>query len=64
MDKTQNEQFLDRVIAFWQPFYPQEKLTREDARQMIETVGSVFDLLNEWSEEEKRGEKCSAKKTA
>ena len=50
-----NELF-DQVIAFWQPFYPRQKLTREDARQMVETAGAVFDLLEQWSREPEGGD--------
>jgi len=39
-------EFLDKTIAYWQPFY-KEKLTREDAREIIENTCNLFDLLNE-----------------
>ena len=38
---------LDRTIAFWQP-RTARKLTREDARQMVENVTGFFRVLAEW----------------
>ena len=45
--KTTEEHF-DQVRTFWQSFYKDKTLSEEDAREMIETVGAVFDLLNQW----------------
>ena len=41
-----DDEFLDRTIKEWQPFTA-EQLTREDAREIIENVCDLFDLLNE-----------------
>lgn len=41
-----SEEFLDKTIAYWQPFYEQP-LTREDAREIIQNACDLFDLLNE-----------------
>ncbi|MHC4122427.1 MAG: hypothetical protein ACYSSI_02545 [Planctomycetota bacterium] len=41
-----DNEFLDKTIEHWQPFY-KERLSREDAREIIENVCSLFDLLNE-----------------
>ena len=46
-----DDEFLDRTIKEWQPFTT-EKLTREDAREIIENVCDLFDLLNEIGESE------------
>lgn len=47
-----SEEFLDKTVKVWQPHY-KEKLTREDARQMIENVYNVWSLLVEWDFQEK-----------
>jgi len=47
-----SEEFLDKTISFWQPHY-KEKLTREDARQMIENVYNAWSLLADWDLQEK-----------
>ena len=39
--------FLDKTVAFWQP-RTARKLTREDARQMIENISGFFRVLAEW----------------
>jgi len=44
---TIDPEFLDKTIAFWQP-RTSRKLTREDARQMIENVTGFFKVLAEW----------------
>ena len=45
-----DEQFLDKTIEYWKPF-SKNPLTREDAREIISNVTSLFDLLNEIAEE-------------
>lgn len=45
-----DERFLDKTIAYWQPFYEQS-LTREDAREIIQNACDLFDLLNELRKE-------------
>ncbi len=40
--------FLDKTIAFWQP-RASRKLTREDARQIIENATGFFRVLAEWN---------------
>ena len=42
-----SDEFLDETIRFWQPYY-KETLTREDAREIIETVTKVYDILARW----------------
>lgn len=41
------DEFLDKTIKVWQPHY-KEPLTREDARQIIETTYSVIKMLLKW----------------
>ena len=48
---TTNEKLLNEIIAFWQPYYPDRKLTEDDARQMIDTVGEFFSILDDWHKE-------------
>ena len=38
--------FLDKTIEFWQP-YTKEKLTREDAREIIQNAVALFKFLHE-----------------
>jgi hypothetical protein len=44
---------LQQVIAFWQPFYGDRALTENDAREIVEAVGAVFTILNDWDSREK-----------
>lgn len=44
--------FLDKTVAFWQP-RASRKLTREDARQMIENVSGFFLVLAEWEAQDR-----------
>jgi hypothetical protein len=39
--------FLDQTVTFWQP-RTSRKLTREDARQIVENVNGFFRILLEW----------------
>lgn len=47
------DEFLDQTIRFWQPRYPNRKLTREDARQINENLAGFFGLLIKWDREDK-----------
>lgn len=49
-DITIDDDFLDKTIQVWQP-YTREKLTREDAREIIQNVCDLFDLLNQIKKE-------------
>ena len=42
--------FLDETIEFWQP-YTKEKLTREDAREIIQNTVALFKFLHELDRE-------------
>ena len=44
---TINPAFLDKTIAFWQP-RTSRRLTREDARQIIENAVGFIHVLAEW----------------
>ena len=41
-----SSEFLKRTIRYWQGFYGEE-LTQEDAREIVENICSLFNLLNE-----------------
>lgn len=41
---------IKETIEHWQP-YSKEKLTEEDAREIIENTVALFDLLNELDRE-------------
>ncbi len=51
--------FLDETIAIWQP-RTSRRLTREDARQIIENMTGFFNVLREWD----RAERVAAGKPA
>jgi hypothetical protein len=40
-------EFLDKTVAFWQP-RTTRRLTREDARQIIENATGFIRVLAEW----------------
>ena len=40
---------IDQTIDVWQPFYA-EKLSREDARQILDNMIAYFRNLLEWDE--------------
>ncbi|MGO3933071.1 hypothetical protein NP284_32765 [Rhodopseudomonas pseudopalustris] len=44
--------FLDKTIAFWQPYYGRP-LSREDAREIIHNVSGFFAVLAEWEKSER-----------
>jgi hypothetical protein len=46
MRKIQN-QLIDRTLEFWQTRTSQ-RLTREDAREMVENITGFFRILREW----------------
>lgn len=40
-----SNEFLKRSITYWQQFY-EEKLSQEDAREIVENICGFFNLLN------------------
>ena len=48
------DEFLDKTIKVWQPHF-KDALTKEDARQIIETAYSVVKTLAKWEAERKGG---------
>ena len=46
------ERLIEETITLWQPRCPRP-LTAEEARQMIENVAGVFNLLARWEAEER-----------
>ena len=48
-----DKQFLQETIDLWQPHY-KEKLTEEDAREIIQNLTGFFKLLNEWDKEQRK----------
>ena len=55
-------EFLDKTITFWQP-RTTRKLTREDARQMIENATGFFRVLAEWDAKSKAASEPHAQGT-
>ncbi len=53
-----DEQFLQETVEFWQP-RTARKLTREDARQMVENVTGFFQVLAEWDAKAKAAHAAS-----
>lgn len=53
--RSSTNALLDETIAIWQPRAPR-RLTREDARQIIENMTGFFSVLREWD----RAERASA----
>ncbi len=51
-----NKEFLQKTIDFWQP-YSEEKLTEEDAREIIGNLTGFFNLLHELNMKYNRGKK-------
>lgn len=47
-DDGPRESLLDVTLAVWQPRAHRE-LSREDARQIVENVVGLFDVLARWS---------------
>jgi hypothetical protein len=43
-----NDNLIDRTREVWKPRLGRE-LSREDARQIVETVAGFFAILTEWS---------------
>jgi hypothetical protein len=48
-----SKEFLEETIQVWQPL-SEEKLTEEDAREIVENLTGFFSLLRQW--EQKNGE--------
>jgi hypothetical protein len=46
-----NDNLIDRTIALWKPRLRRD-LNREDARQIVENVTGLFNVLAEWSRAE------------
>jgi hypothetical protein len=47
-----NSPLIEKTIGFWQPL-ARRKLTREDAREIIENVAGFFSVLQEWDARER-----------
>lgn len=58
MDRR-SEDILDKTIAFWQP-RTSRRLSREDARQMIENVSGFFSVLAEWEAKDRAAQSTPA----
>ena len=43
------DELIDQTLAVWQPRSAQ-RLTREDARQIVENIAGFFQLLAGWDE--------------
>jgi hypothetical protein len=48
-----SKQLLDKTIEVWQPL-SEEKLSEENAREIIDNVTGFFSILKKWDEEERR----------
>jgi hypothetical protein len=46
------KEFIQETIDVWQP-YSKEKLTEEDAREIIDNMTGFFALLNKWDKEQR-----------
>jgi hypothetical protein len=49
MNRDQESNFTEDTLAFWQP-RSSKKLSREDAREMIENLTGFFRVLSSWDE--------------
>jgi hypothetical protein len=47
-EPNSEQDLLDETIQFWQPYYKDRTLTREDARQIRENIVGFFRVLMEW----------------
>jgi len=47
------KEMIHETIVHWQP-YSKEKLTEEDAREIIENTVALFDLLDELDREQNK----------
>ncbi len=45
------DSLIDRTLAVWQP-RARRRLSREDAREIVENAGSFFSILEEWDAKE------------
>lgn len=48
-----SDELIEKTIKEWQP-YSKEPLTKEDAREIIETVTRVYDVLARWDREDRK----------
>jgi len=46
-----NDNLIDRTLAVWKPRL-RDDLSREDARQIVESVTGFFSILHNWSRAE------------
>ena len=44
---TEDDALLDQAVALYQPRYT-ERLTREDAREIVSSLTGAFGVLREW----------------
>lgn len=51
MSKQTEDAFIGHTLDVWQP-RSKQRLTHEDARQMVENVAGFFQLLIEWDKVE------------
>ena len=49
---SSRDTMLDQAIAVWQP-YTARRLSREDAREIVENVLGFFQVLQEWDRAER-----------
>jgi hypothetical protein len=50
---TCSKELIQKTIDHWQP-YSKEKLTEEDAREIIENAVALFDLLDKLDREQQK----------
>lgn len=50
-----NDSFLKKTIEVWQP-HSREKLTEDDAREIIRNISGLFDTLASWDKKSKDSE--------
>ncbi len=48
-----NKDLLNKTMQVWQPLC-EEKLSEEDAREIIENIAGFFTILKKWDDEERR----------
>jgi hypothetical protein len=51
-----NKEFFRRTIQVWQPL-SEDRLTEEDAREIVENLTGFFSLLEEWDQKHEEGQK-------
>jgi hypothetical protein len=47
------DSILKKTVEVWQPL-TKEKLTEEDAREIIDNITGFFSVLKKWDDEERR----------